>query len=287
MANLEALSRTLNTVTELGEVVRTMKTLSAVSIRQCERAVEALADYDAAVEFALAAVLAELPAQVSQPTRPGSNTGLVLLGSDHGLCGRFNEALVEAVTAGESTRATHRVLAVGERVGALWAATEYAKPMQLGAPSAVTAFTGTVSTVLGVLADWRECDDVQQVRLWHNRSVDAEPHRAVALGLLPQPLETWRTRPWPSASRRPGLPRPAPEMLEPLLEEQLYAALYRALAESLSSEHQSRLLAMQTAEHNISERLTELNGEYRQARQEAVTSELLDLVAGFEAMGGH
>ncbi|MCC8999385.1 MAG: F0F1 ATP synthase subunit gamma, partial [Candidatus Contendobacter sp.] len=50
--------------------------------------------------------------------------------------------------------------------------------------------------------------------------------------------------------------------------------------------HASRLLAMQTAERNITDRLAELNTVYRQQRQEAITSELLDVVAGFEALAG-
>ena len=46
------------------------------------------------------------------------------------------------------------------------------------------------------------------------------------------------------------------------------------------------MLAMQTAERNISDRLAELNTVYRQQRQEAITAELLDVVAGFEALTG-
>lgn len=61
-------------------------------------------------------------------------------------------------------------------------------------------------------------------------------------------------------------------------------SLYRACAESLKSENTSRLAAMQTAEKNISERLTELNMQFNQQRQTTITEELLDIVAGFEAL---
>ena len=46
----------------------------------------------------------------------------------------------------------------------------------------------------------------------------------------------------------------------------------------------SRLSAMQTAEKNISERLTELNMQFNQQRQTTITEELLDIVLGFEAL---
>ena len=68
-----------------------------------------------------------------------------------------------------------------------------------------------------------------------------------------------------------------------LARQHLFVTLYRATAESLASEHASRLVAMQTAEKNIEEHLTETTAAYRRKRQEAITSELLEIVAGFEA----
>ena len=62
--------------------------------------------------------------------------------------------------------------------------------------------------------------------------------------------------------------------------------LYQAAAESLASEHASRLASMQTAERNIRERLEELMRELRQMRQRLITEELLDLVAGYEVLEG-
>jgi F-type H+-transporting ATPase subunit gamma len=52
----------------------------------------------------------------------------------------------------------------------------------------------------------------------------------------------------------------------------------------LASENAARLAAMQAAEKNIEERLTVLNAEYRQQRQNVITGELLDIVSGFEAL---
>ena len=64
------------------------------------------------------------------------------------------------------------------------------------------------------------------------------------------------------------------------------ASLYRAFADSLASENASRLAAMQSAEKNIEERLEELFGQFHRQRQSTITEELLDIVCGFEAMGG-
>ncbi len=60
--------------------------------------------------------------------------------------------------------------------------------------------------------------------------------------------------------------------------------MFRAGAESTASEHATRLGAMQAAARNIDEHLDEMNAEYRRVRQQFITEELLDVVAGFEAL---
>ena len=66
----------------------------------------------------------------------------------------------------------------------------------------------------------------------------------------------------------------------------LFATLYRAFADALASEHASRLAAMQAAERNIEQQLEELRAEFARTRQDAITSEILDIVGGFEALTG-
>lgn len=53
-----------------------------------------------------------------------------------------------------------------------------------------------------------------------------------------------------------------------------------------SGRRAARIAAMQAAEKNIEERLDELNGAFNKKRQSAITEELLDVVTGFEALGG-
>jgi F-type H+-transporting ATPase subunit gamma len=56
--------------------------------------------------------------------------------------------------------------------------------------------------------------------------------------------------------------------------------------ESLAAENASRMASMQAAERNIDERIQELIKRLNQQRQTAITSELLDIVSGFEALTG-
>ena len=71
-----------------------------------------------------------------------------------------------------------------------------------------------------------------------------------------------------------------------LIGEYLFVCIYRAFANSLASENASRLAAMQSAEKNIEERLEELFMQFHRQRQMTITEELLDIVSGFEALGG-
>jgi F-type H+-transporting ATPase subunit gamma len=69
-----------------------------------------------------------------------------------------------------------------------------------------------------------------------------------------------------------------------LIRQYLFVSLFRACAESLASENASRLAAMRGAERNIGERISELTNLFHQTRQMAITEELLDIAAGFEAL---
>ena len=85
-------------------------------------------------------------------------------------------------------------------------------------------------------------------------------------------------------SYEPLLGSPARELVGYLAEEYFFIQLYRALLESHSSENGARLLAMTAASGNIDDRFDEVTREFRSVRQDAITSELLDVVAGAEAL---
>jgi F-type H+-transporting ATPase subunit gamma len=90
---LEALKRRMDTAESLRDLVSTMKALAAVSIRRYERSVAALADYDHAIDLGLPAVLRPRTAP-PQRRRGRGRTGALVIGSDQGLCGTFNEQVV-------------------------------------------------------------------------------------------------------------------------------------------------------------------------------------------------
>ena len=69
-------------------------------------------------------------------------------------------------------------------------------------------------------------------------------------------------------------------VLSLLLPKMAHLMLYTALLDSVASEHAARMVAMQTATDNADEMLRQLNLQYNKGRQQAITTELLDIVGG-------
>ena len=127
MATLEDLSRHIAVAEDLQSVVRTMKTISAVAIRRYELAEQATSRYLETVELGLQVVLRALGgAGVETRAAGGGRTAVILVGSEIGLCGAFNERLVSFALgslAGSGAAPTNGLSSPSERA-----------PIQAGAP---------------------------------------------------------------------------------------------------------------------------------------------------------
>lgn len=286
-----ALRRKIESAEQLQSVVRTMKVLAAANIRDCDRAVDALAEYGRAMELGFQAVVQRGPRLLDEAgPRRESRLGAVVFGSDQGMCGQLNDAVVEfavkrLASRGDGVRPAIHV--VGDRAAAQLEREGRFVPESLQAtPQSLVTVASAVRETLLKLERWRREDGVTEVVLFYAQrgsGASFRPHRVRLLPVDRPWIEDLKTRKWPSRSE-PLVALPARQMFRRLLRQHLYIALYRAFAESLASENASRLASMEGAERNIEERLDDLEREYRRDRQTAITSELLDIVSGFEAL---
>jgi F-type H+-transporting ATPase subunit gamma len=287
---LEALARRMETADALRDLVRTMKSLAAVSVRQYERSLVSLAAYDRTVELGFRAVLRAEPIVAQREPRPvDGRYGVVVLGSDQGLCGAFNEQVVgrlqQDLEAGVLPRGSLRVLAVGTRAGERLAEAGLAPEVVVHGPVSVAMVAPLVQELLLEVDRWRGDGDLAGASLYHHRPHGlhgSRPHRQPLLPAPPEHLSELARRPWPTRMV-PQRTLERRELLGALARHGLAVTLHRAVVWSAVSEHTSRLLAMQAAERNIDERLDELRGAYHTRRQTEITSEVLDIVAGAEA----
>lgn len=294
MQTVEALRRKIGSAEELLAVVKTMKALAAVNIRHYERAVASLMEYDRTVEMGLHIVLrAQNGRRVTARSATGQQgqLGALIFGSDQGLCGQFNERIVNYAVNEMSlmpdTQPGHRLLAVGERAAGLLSEAGEAVTAVFNVPSGLAGITPTVQDLLLTIEEWRQLG-MDEIVLFHNRPLSGSTYYPQMVRLLPVDLHWLRSlqaAPWESRVL-PMFSMPWDDLFSRLVRHHMFVALYRACAESLASEDTSRLVSMQTAERNIEERLAELNQRYHHLRQNNITAELLDIVSGFEATTG-
>jgi len=288
---LESMRRRIGSAEDLYAVIRVMRALAAANIRQCERAVESLAEYSRAIEAGLQIVLRNRPKDVVVESPPGRRWGIVVFGSDQGMCGSFNEQAasfaLERINelAAEEDRT---VFVVGARlVGRL---EDAGCPVagRFPQPSSVSGVTAAVHGVLLKVDELRFQKGIDQFLLIHHRPTSPAGSWPSSLQLLPVDpdwLESLASRSWDSRTQ-PMFTMDWRELFSDLIRQHLFVSLYRAFAESLASENASRLASTHAAERNIQSHLSHLTAAFHQRRQQAITEELLDIVAGFETLTG-
>ena len=77
---------------------------------------------------------------------------------------------------------------------------------------------------------------------------------------------------------------PPGDLFRALIRSHLFASMFRAAAEAMVTENAARLALMQQAEQSVDDRLEELKSDTRKLRQTEITTELLDVIIGFEAL---
>ncbi|MDT8344786.1 MAG: F0F1 ATP synthase subunit gamma [Thermohalobaculum sp.] len=291
MSSLEALSDRIASARDLQSIVRVMKSLSAVSIRQYQDAAQRLRAAQRIVDLGFHALLASGSFRWRQAGQPAGGQGLVVMGSDRGLCGRFNEAVVDRAAAlmRAAPMAGPRIpiLAVGARAAARLGAAGLEPDTIFFQPGSAAGLTGTAESILVAVEDWQTALGIERVTVVFNAATPTggtDQRAEVLVPVDPATLDALARGPWPT--RQLPMTQGDPDaVFSALMRERLFIALMRAGAESLAAEHATRLRAMQAAEKNITEKLDDLDATFRRTRQEEITTELMDIVAAYAIVG--
>lgn len=291
MQSLERIRRSISAAEDLGSVAKMMKALAAANIRQFEAAVVSLAEYSRTVELGLQLLLKEQPERLARgPAGETTRLGVVIFGSDQGMCGRFNRQIADhAARTIESlgvANGNRTILIVGTRIVGLLETAGVSVDEQVSPATSLAGIAPLVQELLGHIEEWRIGGGLDRVVLFYNEVVEGSAYRPHTHQLFPVDLE-WlgelQRRDWPS-HKLPMHTMGWESLFASLVREHLYISLFRASAESLAGENASRLASMQAAERNIEDRLDELNMQFRLRRQHSITEELLEIIAGFEAL---
>ncbi len=287
--SLERLTRRTESMKSIRGIVHTMKTLSVINAAPYDHAARAIEAYHDTVLTGFQAFLHHFGPWDAREVAIVRRV-LIVFGSDHGLCGNYNEALAahvaQAVQNWQEGPVT--LLCVGAQMEDALTDQGMTPKETLFPPASVDGI-GRLSNLLT-----QRLDDIRHAAHPGDISVSlAYFTRDGGAGQVPDitsllPLDTdllrdLSTKPWVSRSL-PSFTLAPDEMLSALIREHLFASMFRAAAEALVTENAARMSLMQQAEQSIDDRLEGLTGQIRTVRQDDITTELLDVIVGFEAL---
>jgi len=276
--------RRIRSVKGTQKITKAMKMVAAAKLRRAQDRIVAARPY----ADTLARVLGSLAARTEHThpmlvRRPVGRVWLVVVTSDKGLCGAFNTNLLREAERVLSERRWEdvEVVAVGKKAADFFARREVAVAhAERETMSRLTA--DDARRIADMLATAFTSGQVDEIWLLYNRFVSLIRHQPVLERLLPvEPPEA-------EAGERPidYIYEPDPEaLLDQLLPRYVQTEVARALYDSAAAEQAARMTAMDAATKNADEMIGRLTLLYNRTRQAAITKEILEIVAGAEALG--
>ncbi|HNW98416.1 MAG TPA: F0F1 ATP synthase subunit gamma [Bacteroidales bacterium] len=288
---IESLRRKIESAGKIGAVVKTMKAIAASNINQFEMAVHSLGDYYRTITLGFIAYFSQMRINIinaKQNKNRNKTIRVLVVGSDIGLVGQFNEKLVDFVMQSlNDIKGKKEIWCVGERIQSRLNDNGLNTTKLFTVPGSVNYITPLVGDILiQNEKDYFKNDENNEFYIFHNSPKHGRGYEQISQRLLPfddKWLKEIEEHKWPTNN----IPQVAGEIqstLSALIREYLFVSLFRVCAESLAAENASRLEAMQRAEKNIDELLEDLKCKFNRMRQDSIDEEIFDVIAGFEAL---
>jgi F-type H+-transporting ATPase subunit gamma len=286
MAALKDIRRKINAVHKTRQITRAMNMVAASKFRTAQTRMTNFRPYSES----FMEMLNELAGGVGMEAHPlmtlrePRKIRVLVLTSDRGLCGGFNNNLIKAAErfiAGKRKAGLDvDLLTIGKK------GRDYFKKHFAIVRSFIEVLGRFDMSLAVAISDEiippfleERCDEFYVI---YNEFVNVSVHKPKVLKLLP--LASLKK----SEEDRGGIEYiyepSAKEILEKLLPMHVHVTLYRALVETSAGEHGARMAAMDNATRNCEDMIESLTLRYNKARQAAITSELMDIVGGTEAL---
>jgi F-type H+-transporting ATPase subunit gamma len=281
MRRLADIESHIGSMSALSDIVGAMRALASMRIEEAHRALPGVRRYAEAMAAAIGSTLLLLPERTDGARQIGRRRALVLCAAEHGFVGGFNERLLAAADTVLGRRDLLFVL--GSRGAALarerGRAIAWTQPMPTRLESAPEAVRHLTADLYPRIAR----GEVTQAEAMFARYRQGSAATVERRPLFPLDFTAFAVEP----QHLPPLHNLTPAaLLEKLVGEYIFALLTEAATESLASENAARFGAMEAAHRNVANKLEELRREAHQVRQDEITTELLDVVTGAEAIQG-
>ena len=287
MANLKELRNRIASVSSTMQITSAMKMVSAAKLKKAQDAVTQMRPYAVKLNGVLSNVSATLDA-AENPFAVERTVRRVLVlpvSSNRGLCGAFNTNVFKATRAllasYEAQGAQAEVWGIGKK------ASEPFRKLDLvtcdfNATMGAASFAGAQEIAQKAMEAFTS-GQVDAVYVVYNRFKNAAVQEVMTEQVLPIAAPAAEGQP----TQSDYLYAPSKEeILMDLIPTTIKIQVFKALLDSVASEHGARMTAMHKATDNANSMRSELRLQYNKARQAAITNEILEIVAGAEALNG-
>ncbi|MGB8276860.1 MAG: F0F1 ATP synthase subunit gamma [Methylovirgula sp.] len=269
----------ITNVRQLEAVVTAMRGIAASRAQQARSLLAGIEAYSDVVAQAMGEALALLPeGEAMRPVVSRQSRGLILFCAEQGFAGAFSDRVLDAAAqdlegADVFVLGTRGAAIAGERgIGLAWSA-----PMATQTGAVTTIANRVADALYAAVADGRMTD----VDILFPFFAPASGMQITRRSLLPLDLARFKQ----PIANLPPLTTLAPRALvESLAAEYVFAQLCDAAMHAFAAENEARMMAMAAAKTNIQTKLSELSRRERQLRQEEITTEIIELAAGAEAL---
>jgi F-type H+-transporting ATPase subunit gamma len=281
------LRRRIRSVQSTQKITRAMELIAASRIVRAQQAITAAKPYAERMQQ----VVSELAATPEAKGHwvfggGGGNALVVVLGADRGLAGAFNTSVLRLADelVGQLSRGGNRpaIIGVGRKVVSYYRFRGTAMAAQFEGFVDRPHFDNAQRVVEAIIQQIDE-GGVGEVHLVSTRFLSVGSQRAQSRRLVPMERPETADGEGPSTAAFEFEPEPE-EILDRLLPRWLEAELYTALLESAASFHVSQQRAMKAATDNADKLIKTLRRDMNRARQDSITTEIMEIVGGAEAL---
>lgn len=298
MANLKEIRGRIKSVITTQQMTRAMKMVAAAKLRRAQDNIQRLRPYATKLQELMGDIAANVGDEIDSPyaeVRAPEKVLMVVVTSNRGLCGAFNTnackhalAMIEEHYSAQHAAGNVTIVAIGKKAFEFFRARKF--PM-IGENHDVFANLSfaTVNEVADILMNGFVEGDFDRVDLVFNTFKNVVSQIRTREQFLPLEGNAHADAGASEANTgghqadyifEPG----QEEILTELIPKSLRLQLYKAVLESNAGEQGARMVAMDNATENAEELLKDLRLAYNQARQAAITTEILEIVAGAEAL---
>jgi len=284
MAKTQDLRRRISSIRNTRQLTKAMKTVSAAKLRRAQDAMLAARPYADQMQK----VLKSLASRANPEAHPllarhgDQRVRALVITSDRGLCGSFNVNICRAATAffEEYRERDLELLTVGRKGRDYFRRRNYTMGRDWEDVLRTVGYTTAVDIAQFLIEAYVK-DDVDTVFIVYNEFKSAMQQQPVVEQLLPierLDLEAGESEDYiyePDAA----------SLFNALLPKHVEFQIYRALRESVAAEHAARMTAMDAATRNAGELIDKLTLHMNRVRQASITTEIIEVVSGAEALG--